>query len=102
MCRKVRIGRAARRVERALDRGGCSPPTILRRPGGRDGSHDYVIQFATDCDTLFSMRSVRLDYEMDQRVCRAAEVEGIPGSELIMRTAADGRERTLSASTEVS
>ena len=46
------------------------------------------------------MRSVRLDNEMDQRVCRAAELEGISVSEFIRRAAADRSERTLSARAE--
>lgn len=43
------------------------------------------------------MRSVRLNDEMDHRVRRAAEIEGVSVSEFIRRAASDRTERTLSA-----
>jgi hypothetical protein len=46
------------------------------------------------------MRSVRLDDEMDHRVRRAAEIEGISVSEFLRRAASDRSERTLSAGAE--
>jgi hypothetical protein len=46
------------------------------------------------------MRSVRLDDEMDHRVRRAAEIEGVSVSEFIRRAASDRTERTLSAGAE--
>jgi Ribbon-helix-helix protein, copG family len=46
------------------------------------------------------MRSVRLDHDMDLRVRRAAELEGVSVSEFLRRAAADRSERTLSASAE--
>ena len=41
------------------------------------------------------MRSVRLDAEMDHRVRRAAEIEGVSVSEFLRRAATDRTERTL-------
>jgi len=42
------------------------------------------------------MRSVRLDDEMDHRVRRAAEIEGVSVSEFLRRAASDRCERMLS------
>ena len=44
------------------------------------------------------MRSLRLDPELDERVRRAAAVEGTSISEFIRRAAAERAERTLSQS----
>lgn len=44
------------------------------------------------------MRSLRLDPELDQRVRRAATVEGSSISEFLRRAAAERAERTLSQS----
>jgi hypothetical protein len=43
------------------------------------------------------MRSLRLDPELDDRVRRAAAVEGASVSEFLRRAAADRAERTLGA-----
>lgn len=44
------------------------------------------------------MRSLRLDSELDERVRRAAAVEGASISEFLRRAAAERAERTLSES----
>jgi Ribbon-helix-helix protein, copG family len=46
------------------------------------------------------MRSVRLDDEMDRRVRRAAEIEGVSVSEFLRRAASDRSERVLSTGAE--
>jgi hypothetical protein len=46
-------------------------------------------------NTIFSVRSLRLDPDLDTRVCRAAAREGQSVSEFLRRAAADRADRVL-------
>jgi hypothetical protein len=56
-----------------------------------------VIHSAARWDTILIMRSVRLDPDLDERVRRAAEVEGSTVSEFIRNAITERTERTLSS-----
>jgi hypothetical protein len=100
--RKIARGANGVEVQQRSVKGAHATLEVIDRPKVRTDAHlmppgSPVIHSAARWDTILIMRSVRLDPDLDERVRRAAEVEGSTVSEFIRNAITERTERTLSS-----